>query len=54
MFRTIGLLDSTCRMMPFLTNSQTPGTPTMTVGANSRMSPLQLRTEVSVRVLALP
>ena len=52
--RTIGLPALTLAMMPFLTVSQTAGTPIRTVGLNSRMSPLQLRTDASDRVLGLP
>src|ERR1700761_8237972 len=41
-------------MIPFLTVSQTAGTPTKTVGLNSLMSPLQFRTLASESVRKLP
>jgi hypothetical protein len=47
-------LDSILPMMPFLTDSQTAGTPTMRDGLNSARSPLQLRTEASVSVFGDP
>lgn len=46
--------DLTLVMIPFRINSQTAGTPTMTVGLKALISPTQFRTEVSVRVLTVP
>src|SRR5689334_12823833 len=44
----------TLAIIPFLTLSQTAGTPIKTVGLNSLMSPLQLRTDESDKVLGFP
>src|ERR1700761_5257627 len=54
MFLTMNEPALTFARMPFLTLSHTAGTPIRIVGRNSRMSPLQFRTEVSDRVLGLP
>src|SRR5258707_12767048 len=39
---------------PFLMDSHTAGTPARIVGRNAQMSPWQLRTEASVKVLIFP
>lgn len=41
----------TLARMPLRICSHTAGTPHMSVGLNARMSPTQLRTELSVKVL---